>query len=317
MVVLIMSPQLTKPQISVAIVDTIEHLNGTHAGYRRAHARGVCYDATFTPSGEAGRLTTAVHLQSAPVSATVRFSHTATDPQQRDGEHAVRGFATKFHLPDGSNTDLIAVNLDRFVASTPESFIGLLQAAERDPDTGRPDPARIGAYVGLHPEVGPVLAAASSVPVPVSYATTAYWAIHAFIWRDSDGGSHPVKYRWAPDSGIEQADPVEADSWSPEHLTEELARRLADGPVSFTLKVQLGEEGDPTDDSTQVWPAERQEITAGRLVITAEAADQEHWAAQSFDPNLLTPGVESSDDPILAARSTIYAVSYDRRTHKR
>lgn len=312
-----MSPVWTHPQVAVALVDTIEHLSGTHAGYRRAHARGVCYDAEFTPSGEASRLTTASHLQSAPVRATVRFSHTGTDPRRHDGERAARGFATRFHLPDGSNTDVIAVNLDRFVSSTPESFLGLLQAAERDPDTGQPDPAKIQAYVGLHPEAGTALAAAVGISVPVSYATTEYWAIHAFIWRDADGGSHPVKYRWEPDFGAEHADPTEAASWSPEHLTEELAERLAEGPVSFTLKVQLGEEGDPTDDPTQVWPADRKEITAGRLTITAEAEDQQHWAAQSFDPNLLTPGIEASDDPVLAARSAVYAVSYDRRAHER
>ncbi|MFE6894615.1 catalase family peroxidase [Streptomyces sp. NPDC057694] len=312
-----MSPASSRPQTAVALVDTIEHLSGTYAGRRRAHARGVCYDAEFTPSGEAGPLTTAAHLQADPVRATVRFSHTGTDPQRSDGERAARGFATRFHLPDGSATDLITVNLDRFVGSTPEQFLDLLRAAERDPDTGKPDPAKIRAYTELHPQAGAALAAAVGVSVPTSYATTEYWAIHAFVWRDADGDAHPVKYRWEPDAGIDHTDPAEAASWSPRHLTDELAERLTGGPVTFTLKVQLGEEGDPTDDPTRAWPAERREITAGRLTITGEAADQDYWEAQSFDPNLLTPGIEASDDPVLAARSAVYAVSYDRRSHQR
>ncbi|MFF5408420.1 catalase family peroxidase [Streptomyces misionensis] len=312
-----MSPASSRPQAAAALVDTTEHLSGTHTGRRRAHARGVCYDAELTPSGEAGRLTAAAHLQSDPVRATVRFSHTGADPQRLDGERAARGFATRFHLPDGSATDLIAVNPDRFVASTSEQFLDLLQAAERDPATGKPDPAKIRAYAELHPEAGAALAAVVGVCVPSSYATTEYWAIHAFLRRDADGAAHPVKYRWEPDSGIQHTDPAEAASWSPRHLTEELTERLADGPVTFTLKVQPGEEGDPTDDPTRTWPAGRREITAGRSRITAEVADQQYWEAQSFDPNPLTPGIEASDDPVPAARSAVYAVSYDRRSHQR
>jgi catalase len=57
-------------------------------------------------------------------------------------------------------------------------------------------------------------------------------------------------------------------------------------------------------------------VDAGHLTITAESADQDHWADQVFDPTLLTDGIDLSDDPILAARSTVYAVSYDRRHHK-
>lgn len=64
------------------------------------------------------------------------------------------------------------------------------------------------------------------------------------------------------------------------------------------------------------WPKEREEIAVGTLAVTSPAADQEFWANQVFDPTLLTDGVEVSDGPVLTARSTIYAVSYDRRIHK-
>ncbi|MEC3979669.1 catalase family peroxidase [Amycolatopsis sp. H20-H5] len=312
-----MTSELAKSQISATIVDDIEHLKGTYAGYRRAHARGVCYDATFTPSGEAAALTTAPHLQSTPVPATVRFSHTDTNPHLRDADRAVRGFATKFHLPDGGTTDLIGVNLDRFVASTPEQFRELIQAAQPDPVTGKPDLQNVRAYAGAHPTAGPGLAAAAVIPTPVSYASATYWAIHAFFWRNAAGEACAVKYRWVPDAGNVNITPEEGAGWSATHLAEELAERLKAGPAGFTLVIQLGEEGDNTDDSTQVWPADRTEITAGHLSITGEAADQEHWADQVFDPTQLPEGIEVSADPVLAARSTIYAVSYDRRIHKR
>lgn len=312
-----MTSELAGSQLASTIVDEIENLKGTFAGYRRAHARGVCYDATFTPSGEATTLTTAAHLTGSPVPAVVRFSHTDTNPHLRDADRAVRGFATKFHLLGGATTDLVAVNLDRFIAATPEDFLELLQAAEPDAATGQPDLAKVQAHVGAHPGAGPGLAAAAVLPTPVSYSTTTYWAIHAFLWRDAEGAVRPVKYRWDPVAGNEDIAGEEGKTWSPLHLTEELALRLQGGPVEFDLKVSLGEDGDNTDDSTQVWPADRTELTAGRLAITGEVADQEHWAAQVFDPTHLTPGIELSADPVLAVRSAVYAVSYDRRSHKR
>lgn len=311
-----MGSELAKSQIAGTLVDGIEHLKGVHHGFRRAHARGVCYDATFTPSGVAAELTTAAHLQDTTVQATVRFSNTDGNPGLHDKVPAVRGFATKFHLPDGTNTDLIAVNVERFVASTPEMFLELLHAAEPDAATGAPNLFNIREYAAQHPHVAPSLQGAAALSNPLSYATDNYWAIHAFLWKNFAGTVRAVKYRWVPDAGQHKVTTGESAGWSPLHLTEELHERLAAGPVGFTLQVQLGEDGDSTDDSTQAWPAERVVIDAGHLTITAEAADQDHWADQVFDPTLLTDGIDLSDDPILAARSTIYAVSYDRRHHK-
>jgi catalase len=307
---------LANSQISTDLVDGIENLNGTFPGYRRAHARGLCYQATFTPSGEASGLTRAAHLQHTPVAATVRFSHTSTNPNKPDGEHAVRGFATKFHLANSENTDLIMVNVERFIAATPAAFGDLLAAAKPNAATGVPDLTKVQEYVGAHPTVGPALKTALAVAIPTSYGTSNYWAIHAFTWLDAAGERRSIRYRWVPVAGVEEVSTAEAAGWSQLHLAEELAERLGSGPLEFNLLVQLAEPGDPTSDCTQAWPGERKEINVGTLVVTAPVDDQDFWASQVFDPTLLTDGVEVSDDPILVARSTIYAVSYDRRSRK-
>jgi catalase len=307
-----MSSELAKSQISSTIVDSIEELKGTHHGFRRAHARGFCYEATFTPNGAAAPFTIAPHLQGDPVRATVRFSHTDANPHAADNDRAVRGFATKFHLADGTNTDLVMVSVQRFVAATPEEFVEFIKAAKADTDAQDPSVPHIKSFVGAHPTVGPALVAAKTIAIPVSYGTTQYWAIHAFLWRDAEGVVRPVRYSWVPEAGI--VDDPDSASWTPHHLTEELRDRL---PIAFTLRVQFGEPGDPTHDSTVAWPDDRRTIDIGRIEITEEAADQEHWQSQVFDPTALVAGIEPSDDPVLAARSTIYAVSYDRRSHKR
>lgn len=61
-------------------VDTIEQVAGVHPGCRRAHAKGVAYDAMFQPSGALEEYTTALHFQRCPVAAIVRFSHSSTSP---------------------------------------------------------------------------------------------------------------------------------------------------------------------------------------------------------------------------------------------
>ncbi|MGW0707890.1 catalase family peroxidase [Streptomyces sp. NPDC002643] len=303
----------TSTPLAVTAVDAIEHVSGTYPGHRRVHARGLCFDAVFTPSGEAASLTTAAHLQSAPTPVVVRFSNSNTNPTVPDGIRAGRGLAARFFLPDDTTTDLVSVNIPVFFAATPEQFLELLDALEKDPATGAPAPAKVQAYAMAHPTAAAGLQEAARMPIPVSYVTARYWAIHAFVWVDPHGRRHPVQYRWEPDTGLRELSEQEAAGKSPEYLAEELLHRLADGPVGFTLRVQLGHDDDPTDDPTKPWPADRTEIVAGHLEITGPVADQAHWAAQVYDPTRVTPGIELSDDPVLAFRSHAYSVSYERR----
>ncbi|GAA4030022.1 catalase family peroxidase [Allokutzneria multivorans] len=305
----------TTSTLAVDVVNSMERVSGAFPGYRRAHARGVCFDATFTPSGDAAGLTTAAHLQHAEVAATVRFSNSNGSPSTLDGARAGRGMAVKFHLPTGAATDLVAVNLPVFLASTPQNFLNLLGALEKDPVTGATDPARLGAYIQQNPEAAAGFQAVATMPIPVSYGTVRYWAIHAFEWTNAQGHSQFVRYRWEPDTGVQDLSEVDGLAQEPEYLTAELVRRLADGPVGFTLRVQLAEPGDPTDNATKAWPADRKEIVAGHLEITGPVADQDHWAAEIFDPTRVTDGIALSADPILAFRHDAYAVSYDRRSH--
>lgn len=297
----------------VEVIDALERNSGKHPGYRRAQARGVCFRGVFTPSGAAAGLTGAAHLQEAAVPVTVRFSNSEGDPRVSDAEHVVRGFTARFHLPDGSDTDLIAVSIPVFLAATPEEFVEAVEALQPDPVTHAPDPNRLGAYIGAHPRVAAAFVAASAPP-PVSYATVRYWALHAYIWVDPHGRRQAVRYRWEPDAPVAQLGDEEAAGLAPDYLTEEFHERLKNGPVSFTLRVQLAADDDPTNDATLAWPDDRPEVVAGRLVLTAPVDDQEYWDAQAFDPTRLTPGIELSDDPLLAFRATAYAESYRRRT---
>ena len=79
--------------------------------------------------------------------------------------------------------------------------------------------------------------------------------------------------------------------------------------------MQLAEEGDPTDDVTALWPADRPLVELGRLEVTGisptGAADERRLV---FDPTNLADGIALSADPILLVRSAAYSISYDHRS---
>ena len=159
----------------------------------------------------------------------------------------------------------------------------------------------------------PALGAAMSEPIPASYAQICYHGLHTFLYVSADGARQPVRHEWSPAAGEASVDEVDPDRPA-DHLRAELGERLAGGPVAFTLRLHLGTEEDDLDDPTVRWPDDRAVIEAGRLEITALAADQAAADALIFDPTNVPDGVECSADEILHARSMAYGVSYARRT---
>ena len=75
--------------------------------------------------------------------------------------------------------------------------------------------------------------------------------------------------------------------------------------------------GDPTNDATLQWPTGREQIDAGTLVLRRATAQREGACRDvNYDPTILPAGLRPSDDPLLAARSAAYSVSFNRRTHE-
>jgi catalase len=77
----------------------------------------------------------------------------------------------------------------------------------------------------------------------------------------------------------------------------------------------VGAASDPTHDATLPWPADRRSVDAGVLTLDSIKTDAPGNARDiNFDPLVLPAGIEPSDDPLLSARSAVYAASYRRRT---
>jgi catalase len=293
------------------VVDGVNERYGRHPGYRTLHAKGNFYRGTFTATPYAARLTRAAHMQGDPVPVLIRLSNGSGDPKSRDYIPDVRGMATAFQLPDGSQTVISAQTAPNFPVDTPEGFVEAVQANV----AGRARAWKIPLFLARHPSAIRGLRAnlAALNPRP-SYANYTFFAIHAFKWVNAEGASRNVRYTWVPHAGTESISSAEAKNLGSDYLQEEMRNRLARAPVRFDLQLQLAESGDPTDDPRQNWPDDRETVVVGTMELTEVDESGETDGIVVFDPMNLTDGIEASDDPILRYRPGAYSVSAERRS---
>ena len=276
---------------------------GPHAA-RTLHAKGAFYEGTFTATPEAAALTTARFLQGEPVPVLVRWSNGGGHPRASDERPDVRGMAVSFRPPGEGAADLLGQTAPRFPVRTPEAFVAMTEALNR--------PVRLPMFLLRHPDVLPRLvqiARSGAAGTASSYAEVGYYPIHAYAWADAAGRRSWVRYRFVP----LPSDPPAGSFSGKDRLREEIAARLAAGPVRFDLRVTVAAPGDDPHDPTSVWTGAR-ELSAGVITVTAPVADPEAGGGVVvFDPTRVVPGIELSDDPILRYRPRAYSVSADRR----
>jgi catalase len=175
--------------------------------------------------------------------------------------------------------------------------------------------ASLGRFLATRPWVAHAVGLRKQLPAAVSFAQTAYHALHAFRFVNEAGDAVYARYHWEPTAGVASQSIEALRQQPPTHLFEELEARLRQGPVTFDLVLQLAGEGDPTDDANAPWPDDRPRVTVGQLVLTRPTSTEEIGdAVMMHDPTRVTDGIELSDDPILAARRGIYEVSVAHRT---
>ncbi len=100
----------------------------------------------------------------------------------------------------------------------------------------------------------------------------------------------------------------------PNFLFDELQARIAKGPISFQVLVQVAADEDVVDDATEHWPEERPTVNLGKIELNKLVADSDHEQKQIiFDPIPRVEGIEPSNDPLLELRAAVYLLSGRRR----
>jgi catalase len=296
------------------VVATLEKLSGVHKGFRRNHAKGDCASGAFQAGADARALSISPLFSGQPIPVTARFSVAGPNPAAPDKANSPRGMALQFQLPDGALQNMAMLNVPVFAAATPQAFLELLQVGLPDPATGKPDPAKLQAYIVKYPEFKGFADWSGAHKPPPSYAEVAYYSVHAFKFVDSGKQEHWVKWRFAPRDGEAFMTDAELAAAPGDFLADRLAERLRKGPAVWDMIIILGEKGDAIDNPTIPWPATRREIKGGVLTLSKAGGQADGQCdGINFDPNLVSAGVEPSPDPVLAFRSSAYAVSYGKR----
>jgi catalase len=301
------------PVIAQSALNAFDDLNGSHPGFRPAHAKGILLTGSFTPSPDAASLTRAPHAARGSTPVTVRFSDFAGIPTipDNDPNASPRGIAIRFHLAEHVHTDIVAHSVDGFPARTAQEFVELLRALGAS-QTGAVKPSPIESFLATHSAALEFVQ--TPKPFPVSFCKESFFAVNAYRFVNKDGVIRYGRYRIRPDSSGEYLDAAAAAAQTPDFLFDEIKERISKAPVKMQIAVQLAATEDVVDDSTVHWPKDRPETSFGSLQLTGvalnNAEEQRHII---FDPIPRVDGIEPSGDPLLEPRAEIYLASGRRR----
>jgi catalase len=303
--------------IAVQLVDGLQGVFGSHAGRRRSGAKGFCAVGHFTAGANGAAYTAASTLQpNARSAAVVRFSLGGGSPAAPDNAPSVRGLSFSLNGPGGDTHEFVLINTPVFTAATPESFVRFLRVRAPDPTTRQMNAQAVAAANAANPDWMPQMAYLRDTPPPASFATERYFGVNSFIFTNARGERVHARWTFEPIAGRVGLTPEERTARGANFLEAELRDRLARGPAEWRVLLQFPNAGDPLDNGTIAWPADRRTVEVGRLAVTGvqPAGGPGACDAQMFNPALLPAGIDLSDDPILNARAESYAVSLSRRS---
>ena len=299
--------------LATDLLQQFDQIFGVHPGFRPAHAKGLLLTGVFTPSAEAQSLTRAPHVLRASTPVTARFSNSTGLQQIPDNapDANPHGLAIRFNLAEHVHTDIVSHSTDGFPTRDGDEFLEFLRAlAASGPDV--PSPKPVEQFLGSHPAA--LAFVQTPKPSPSSLARESYYGVTAFAFTNAEGHTTFGRYRILPELGNDFLTAEQVAPLTENYLYDELADRIAKGPVRFRIVVQVADAGDTVDDATIHWPESRKLVELGTVelsqVVLDTLAQQKHII---FDPIPRVDGIEPSADPLLELRAAVYLLSGRRR----
>ena len=309
---------LTPSDVTPAhFADEFERVDGHHDGFRRNHAKGVCVSGYFESSPKAADVCKSSVFKTGRVQVIGRFSLGGGNPYQGDTANNVRGLGLQLSLPGGEQWRMAMINLPVFPVRTPAAFYERMVASEPDPATGKPDPDKMKAFGAAHPESVAAIKIIMSHPPSSGFDNTTFNSLNAFWFVDGSAAAHLVRWSLVPIQPFTSASTPASTSQPDDKnfLFDGIIARLRDQTLAWHLIITLGQAGDPSNDATIPWPADREQVDVGTLTLDHVEAEETSPARDiNFDPLILPEGILPSDDPLLSARSAVYSQSYTRRS---
>ncbi|WP_310386044.1 catalase [Roseateles sp.] len=304
--------------------EKITHFDHERIPERIVHARGSGAHGFFECFEPLTQLTEAAPFKQAgkitPV--FVRFSTVAGERGSKDTARDVRGFAVKFYT-DAGNWDLVGNNMPVFFIQDAMKFPDLVHAVKPEPHNQMPQAASahdtFWDFVSLMPESTHMLMwVMSDRALPRSYATMQGFGVHSYRLVNAAGESVFVKFHWTPKYGTHSLvwdEAVKISGADPDYHRRDLWERIESGAYpEWELGVQTFTEAQAEQfsfdilDATKLVPEELVPVRPiGRMVLNRNPdnffAETEQVA---FGVQNLVPGIDFSNDPLLAGRIHSY-----------
>jgi catalase len=304
--------------------EKITHFDHERIPERIVHARGSAAHGVFECHQSLAKYTRASFLSEkgkrTPV--FVRFSTVAGERGSIDTPRDVRGFATKFYTDEG-NFDIVGNNIPIFFIQDAIKFPDLVHALKPEPHHGMPQAASahdtFWDFVSLMPESTHMLMwAMSDRALPRSFRMMQGFGVHTFRLINAAGESHFVKFHWNPVAGTHSLDwdeCVKIGGADPDYTRRDLWESIEAGVFpEYELGLQIFTEHQADAfsfdvlDPTKIVPEELVPVTpVGRMVLDRNPdnffAETEQVA---FGVQNLVPGIDFSNDPLLAGRIHSY-----------
>ncbi len=300
--------------------EKITHFDHERIPERIVHARGSAAHGFFECYEPQAKLTRAAFLSAkgkrTPV--FVRFSTVAGERGSSDLARDVRGFATKFYTEEG-NFDLVGNNIPVFFIQDAMKFPDLVHAVKPEPHNAMPQAASahdtFWDFVSLMPESTHMLMwVMSDRALPRSFKTMQGFGVHTFRLVNAKDESRFVKFHWNPVAGTHSLDwdeCVKISGADPDYHRRDLWESIEAGVFpEYELGIQVftEEQADAFSfdvlDPTKIVPEELVPVVpVGRMVLDRNPdnffAETEQVA---FGVQNLVPGIDFSNDPLLAGR---------------
>ncbi|MGW5420491.1 catalase [Streptomyces sp. NPDC003943] len=304
--------------------EKITHFDHERIPERVVHARGAAAHGVFRSYGTASRITRAAFLaEDVETPVFVRFSTVLGSRGSADTVRDTRGFATKFYTDEGT-FDLVGNNIPVFFIQDAVKFPDVVHAAKPEPDREIPQAQSahdtFWDFVSLHTEATHhTLWNMSDRGIPRSFRMMEGFGVHTFRLVAGDGGTTLVKFHWKPRLGVHSLVWEEAQiigGMDPDFHRRDLHDAIEAGAFpQWELGVQVFPDtpeqtfqGIDLLDPTKIVPEEWAPVEPVGL-LTLDANPKNFFAETeqvAFHPGHLVPGIDVTDDPLLAGRLFSY-----------
>lgn len=303
------------------LLEKLAHFDRERVPERVVHARGAGAHGVFKVTNSMKRYTKAAFLQNegqeTPV--FVRFSTVVHGMHSPETLRDPRGFAVKFYTGEG-NYDFVGNNLPVFFIRDAMKFPDMVHSLKPDPRTNIQHPDRYWDFMSLTPEsTNMLLHIFSDEGIPANYRQMRGSGVHAFKWINAYGNTVYVKLRWVPKQGIknlsmEEAAAIQAKDFN--HASRDLYESIERGDFpEWDLYVQILDPADfdkfdfhPLDPTKDWFEEDIPYQLVGTMTLNRDP-DNVFAETESvgFNPGVLVPGIEPSEDKLLQGRLFSYS----------